>query len=63
MDDILSHEWFEDMNWENLLACSIPAPFVPPPPKGSQGTENAKLDLSDVMTDSKEEGYWKSWSV
>jgi len=29
VDDIKGHKWFKDINWENLLAKQIPAPFRP----------------------------------
>eukprot|EP00413_Alexandrium_margalefii_P047884 CAMPEP_0204584322 /NCGR_PEP_ID=MMETSP0661-20131031/46272_1 /ASSEMBLY_ACC=CAM_ASM_000606 /TAXON_ID=109239 /ORGANISM="Alexandrium margalefi, Strain AMGDE01CS-322" /LENGTH=324 /DNA_ID=CAMNT_0051593759 /DNA_START=33 /DNA_END=1007 /DNA_ORIENTATION=+ len=28
-DDIKQHKWFKDMNWDNLIAKTIPAPFKP----------------------------------
>jgi len=29
VDDIKQHKWFKDINWQNLLAKQIPAPFRP----------------------------------
>jgi protein kinase X len=28
-EDIKNHKWFDRLNWDNVLRCTIPAPFVP----------------------------------
>ena len=39
VNDIKQHPWFQDLDWDKLLALGIPAPYIPPL-KGEDDTSN-----------------------
>jgi CRP-like cAMP-binding protein/tRNA A-37 threonylcarbamoyl transferase component Bud32 len=66
VDDVMAHPWFYHLNWDRMLEGAIPAPCKPPKPNTSSERKDSAqrqkvLDLSEVMTDSKEFGYWPRW--
>jgi len=65
-EDVQAHPWFYNFSWDQLMEGTLPAPYIPPlqascmPEKTSTSLKKV-LDLSDVMKNPTDFGYWPTW--
>ena len=67
-NEIMSHPWFRDMNWEEIIADRKRPPFVPPKDVNAAsqsdiGTFAEDKKFQDTVLDEKDQAVYAKWQV